>query len=623
MRCSPNNFWRPKSWRGLIWGVLALAALPAMAQQPPQRATGAPRSILPDINQETAGSGGVAMGGVEASVLADDGTVVLGPLGPQDGGFGPALWQGAPFTTIAALMARLPAVDGSTAAHDLARRLLLSAASVQADVRDGSAISGADRRLMALRLEKLADRGDLEGALGLATLMGQQQRDGKAAQLMANVFLLGDDYQRACGIAQAQIETNPTPQWLETLAFCRTLTGDRAGAALTVELLRENNASPPVFYELLDYLAQPEARPKVVLDTLTPLSPLLLAMSLVAGAQLPPDIMNDAGPLLLARLATAPSLTAQTRLAAAWSVARLGGLKPARLRQLYAALPYSARERRAAAVVAPSLNEAGAMALFVQALAAAQDPAEQARLVRAASRYGRDMNELPLLAALSADLLADLPVTADTLAAAPDVVRLLLLTGDPDSARQWYEALRAEAGAQPPDEQPDGLPAMPAPPGDPEAAAMMIDLWPLMLITAGGSGASPDLTMTPGVLELWWQHQQPLSPDARARRAALVLSLAEAMDLAPPQDAWAWIGDAPGAMAGAMPSDDMWPEFTAAAAQGRLGEMVLTTLVVMGPDGPRGLSPVFLAAAVRGFMAAGLDKDARRLAAEAMIGQGF
>src|SRR5690606_2446185 len=145
----------------------------------------------------------------------------------------------------------------------------------------------------------------------------------------------------------------------------------------------------------------------------------------------------------------------------------------------------------------------------------------------------------------------------------------------------------------------------------------------LMLITAGQQDLPPELALTPQVLELWWQHQQSLPPAARTRRAALLLTLAEALDMTPPQDAWAWIGNAPDAMTGTMPSEDMWPEVTDAAAQGRVGEMVLMTLGVMGPDGPSGVSPVFLAAAVRGFLAAGLERDARRLAAEAMIGQGF
>lgn len=630
MRCSPNNLWRAAS----IWGALVLAALPATAQQIPPRATGAPRSILPSVNQETVGPGGVALEGVEAAALSDQ-PVVLGPLGPREGGFDLNLWHGTPSTTVAALMSRLPAADGSTTAHDLARRLLLSAASVQAEVR-GGAVSGADRRLMAVRLEKLAEHGDLNGAVALASLMSQEQQDPQTAKRMADVFLLGDDYQRACAIAQAQIETNPTPQWLQALAFCRTLTGDHAGAALTVELLRENDTVPPAFYQLLDRVGQPQGGQKIVLDDISPLSPLLLAMSLTANAQLPPGIMTDAAPLLLARLATTPSLPAPDRLSAAWRVARLGGFEPMRLRQLYAALPFSDRERRAAAVVAPSLSEAGAMALFVQALAGTQDPAEQARLVQAAARYGRDAGALPLLAALTADLLAALPVTADTMAAAPDMVRLLLLVGDPASARRWYEAVRAEAGAQASDTPQDeagfvtGMPeatlAEPmavAPAGDPEAVAMMIDLWPLMLITAGQQDLPPELALTPQVLELWWQHQQSLPPAARTRRAALLLTLAEALDMTPPQDAWAWIGNAPDAMTGTMPSEDMWPEFTDAAAQGRVGEMVLMTLVVMGPDGPSGVSPVFLAAAVRGFLAAGLERDARRLAAEAMIGQGF
>lgn len=562
-----------------------------------QDATGAPRSILPVVTQETT-TPPPASDGVVASQLGD-GPQALGPLNADNGGFGPDLWRGAPSPLVTALMSRLPTADGSPAVHDLARRLLLTAASVDPDSPAGGALSAADRRLAAVRLEKLAARGDLEGSAALAAAVGTEMRDAAAAQLKADVFLLADDVERACDVATQEIESTPSPDWLKVLAFCRSLMGDRAGAALTMDLLQETAVEMPVFYQLLDFLLTPEPRPALELTTLQPASPLLLAMALSTALPLPADAAENASPLMLAKLATVPSLAAPQRLEAAWAVARLGGLEPVRLRQLYAALPFSDQERRAAAVVAPSLGEAAAMALFTQAIAQAEDGAAQARLVQAAVQYAKSIRELPLLAALTADLLTPVDTTGPV-EAAPDLARLLLLAGKADAARAWYDALRISA---------DG--------SDPAAVTALIDLWPLLLVGAGGG-----VPLSPEVADLWWQHQQPLPADVRSAKAALLLALLEALGTPAPESAWTWL-DGGVAGLGMIPGGDVWEGLTEAAAQGRLGETALSALVAMGEGGPARHAPMALAAVVRSLLAVGLEADARRLAVEAMTAQGF
>ena len=72
-----------------------------------------------------------------------------------------------------------------------------------------------------------------------------------------------------------------------------------------------------------------------------------------------------------------------------------------------------------------------------------------------------------------------------------------------------------------------------------------------------------------------------------------------------------------------MPSAALWTDQLQAAQAKRLGETVLTTLILARAGDRLGTEPVVLARAVAGLKAVGLDAEARAIALEAALAAGI
>jgi hypothetical protein len=111
--------------------------------------------------------------------------------------------------------------------------------------------------------------------------------------------------------------------------------------------------------------------------------------------------------------------------------------------------------------------------------------------------------------------------------------------------------------------------------------------------------------------------------DTAASRAGLLLALLGALDepvsaaeLAP------WLAAAPPAPQ-PEPSAAAWAAAGQAAADRRIGETVMLTLIIARAGDRLTPDPIVLARAVAGLRAVGLDRDARGLAIEAAIAAGL
>jgi len=198
--------------------------------------------------------------------------------------------------------------------------------------------------------------------------------------------------------------------------------------------------------------------------------------------------------------------------------------------------------------------------------------------------------------------VAEIAPTAETLPAAADIARLLLLAGRSEQAAAWYTALRAAASG-----------------GDGKATAALVDLWPLMIIGVAGDA----VPFSPEILDLWWQNRQTLAEDVRQQQGLALFTLLEAMGFAVPETAWSAVRGDPAVSAEAPPSDPVWNGMIEAAAAGRVGETVLSAIIVCGEGGPAATPPLLMASVVRALKDVGLHADARRLAVEALIARGF
>jgi hypothetical protein len=74
---------------------------------------------------------------------------------------------------------------------------------------------------------------------------------------------------------------------------------------------------------------------------------------------------------------------------------------------------------------------------------------------------------------------------------------------------------------------------------------------------------------------------------------------------------------------GTVPNGALWLDQQQAAKAGRLGETVLTTILLASAGDHLAAEPIVLAQAVAGLQAVGLGADARALAVEAALDAGI
>ena len=121
----------------------------------------------------------------------------------------------------------------------------------------------------------------------------------------------------------------------------------------------------------------------------------------------------------------------------------------------------------------------------------------------------------------------------------------------------------------------------------------------------------------------WWGTPSQAPMPARARNAALLLTLVGALGHEVPAASWERVYAAAGYGAEAAPSPGYLQALVRAARDGRLGEAVLLALVSLGRDGPAAAHPLVLGEVVSALRRVGLEEDARRIALEAVLAREF
>ncbi|MGF7172706.1 hypothetical protein [Azospirillum doebereinerae] len=512
----------------------------------------------------------------------------LGPPDPDgagllDGvqGLGGDPWRGIGRAELLPLIAALPVNAPSPAAKALARRLLLSAGSpaVQADEPPPA------RRFGALRIEKLARLGDPRGAADLAArLPGVLAADEAAARALTDSELLAGSID--CGKAQERGRGFDDLYWRKLELFCRVRTGDRAGAELTLALLREKAPHTDPFLPVAEALiggAPPPAR------NIRDSAPLTLAALRTARVGVPPDRLALTDPAVLAAVATNSSTDPATRVAAGERAAAALFLDTRQLLDLYGVVPARGDELLRVKDIAERDRTARTRALVHQAMAAAMDGTRRVALAALAVDLVEPRLRAGPVGNAAAGLLDSVSPTADAAALAPAAARLYHALGRLDAAKRWQDlALRG---------------------------ARMADvawLWPLATVATGSGPSSLGLRA--------WLDEALRGADAPARaRIAGQLALLQAVGVTVPDEAWLAATDGAGPPAGGDGADPaLWQRLGDAANGGRIGETVVTALLLLGDGGPAAVSPLVTARVAANLRAVGLGPDGRALAREAM-----
>lgn len=604
------------SWRArrvLVYGSLALlavvwlAAPPAQAQDDtPQERVGAPVRLFPPRNEtktEDDEAEKIILGqpltekekmeegaGVQISPLQALDPSSVGLIGPEEGGFGPALWAGSERAQIEALLPRIPVGTVSRAMQQLTRRLLISTAPVPAG-------QPTVPSLLGLRAERLAAAGDIAAAEELIRLAPPQLDDPLIARVQADGLLLAGDNNGACARIESEVASgNNEPYWIKRLSFCRALNGEIAAARLAADLLRElGETGDDAFFTLVAALSGDSS--SAVVSLIDPTA-LHLAMLRAASQNIPADSVPGASPAILRAIASAPNTELDVRLEAAEAAEAVGALRSSALAQIYASVIFSVDETANAVTIAEESPGPRANALLFQVSQIQTVPTARAEALRAAWLVGRQNGGFMTSARISQSALRSFNLGPDLAWFAGDAGLALLAAGETELARRWFDMAREMASEQ-----------------RPEAAKAVLDLWPLMQIAT----QQEPIRFLPEIVSSWWQGQQDLPETRRLEKASLIYTLFEAFDYPVPTGDWFALMNGPLSTGANIPSAAALRGLRIATRGGRIGETVIYALLILGNTGPAGVSPQTLEEVVRALRAVGLDEDARAIAVEAVL----
>lgn len=580
----------------------------APSVQPPAGITVAPRPL---------DGAGITVNRLE-SVDPD----AIGLIGEDQGGFPLTLWQGARWSVVSGLMPRMPAGLSSPALRDMARRLLVSQASVPVG-------KPLDASFVALRIDRLLAMGDVGNALALLKITPDERRDEALARTRIEALFFDNNNADACKAVVNATRDYSGLYWSQAQAFCLALSGAHARASLIADLLREREDEiEKVFFAAIDALAGAKRGESPALNAP---SALHLAMMRAAGFKFPAEIVQTAQASVLRAVALAPNAALEVRLIAAEKAHRIGALKDDEIVRLYLGIPFSKAELSGPISAAEESWTPRTRALLVRAAAAQSVALAKAEVLRRAWQLGQERDGYAEIAGTSVPVVAGIEPAVELLWFAKDAARVLFAAGRTDRALAWYAIAAADS------ERIE------------EARDAETVLWPLAVLAdnneagnrpagagAPGNDATGNNAARPARLDAvpldaarlrsWFEARRQADAQAVSRQAAAFYTLLEAMGRTVPAALWQSLLDRPFAAAadGGNGLNAVWTHSVETASAGtRLGETVLLATVGAGDTGDKGLSLGDAARLIVALRRIGLEAAARRLAVETAMAAGL
>jgi hypothetical protein len=385
----------------------------------------------------------------------------------------------------------------------------------------------------------------------------------------------------ACGAVNERARRYSTPWWNEALIGCQALTGAYDQASLGVSVMRDQKSDrDPAFETLINAILGHRGK----LDKLPDPSPFRMTLLATAKLPLPADALASAGPAALAVWATSDKEPIAARLAAGEKAEALGALPPAGLGLLYGAVE-SKPDEQGTLLKSGKLPDDPRSRAILYNLARTNEPgalrvSALAPLIADARRRGAFIP----MARLIAPLVAELQPSPDLQSFAPDAARVLLASGAYDRAAPWIALA-----------------------GRPELSVIA------NFVQIGGN---ENASLGNAIAAL-----KALDPEAARRQGDLLVTLASALSM--PLNGIDLATLLRSTHSGTVPNGALWLDQQQAAKAGRLGETVLTTVLLASAGDRLSSEPIVLAQAIAGLQVVGLDADARALAVEAALDAGI
>lgn len=492
-----------------------------------------------------------------------------------------AFWTGTPYSLLAESLPRLPVRVVSRAA----RALTLEVLTAPADPAAGPRLAA---RLAALRGERLYAMGQLEAADAAFRAAAPFMPDSARAPAEIETGLLLHGYRVACEAVARHLAVRSTPYLERANAACQAMAGAHTKAALALGLLRERGIAMGDVFAGLVMAQQPElARPLGALGGADAWSIRLLAETKLPW---PEDAIRLGAPALLRAVAGSANEPIAVRIGAAERAFLLGALDHPALVALYGTARFRAGAFRHAERLPLAQYTPLKRALLFQAAMRAPDPRARIEILSNWWRLARADRSEPLASLVTAPLVIDLRPGAEWRENAAALSRVFFHAGELDRALAWYAWLRVATFKD-------------------MESYMRLGAIARLADTGGTSWTAADV-------RAWAAYQRRQA--SGERRIALLKALEEGLG--------AKRNGALVAGRAAVAPDERaagWRTAAAAARAGRQGEAILLMLTALGHDGVARAEPRALGAAVGVLATLGRGAEARQLAVEAALANGF
>ena len=490
---------------------------------------------------------------------------MVGVLEPGNFGLGATAFGNAGGAYLATLMNRLDAPLPSRWTTILLRRALLSRVAAPAGIHP---VDWA-----AARASLLLQMGDADAARLLVQSVDRELYTPLMVQAAAQTALATADPAALCPVVEpARDLSDDDAVWTLAEAMCAALEGEPARADSLVDQARRQGGGGidlRLAEKIVGAGAQTRRSVTIEWEGVDEITPWRFGLASATGVAIPQPLLQGAGPRINAWLARAPMVPLEQRLEAAWTAASLGIFSSRSLVDIYSLLYDATDPAEVAGTVGARLRTAWTH----------RQPAERVESMQALWAEGPPQLRYGHLI-LTAGAAARIQPSSDFASQSEDLIASMLSAGMDREAARWGAVVEEDGTDR---------------------------AWALIAVGA----ARPAVDLSANRVEAFIDSDA--SEDKRLSRA-LVATLAGLGRLS---------GEDAAALASAagfrLTNDGSWGRAIDEAARARQPATVaLLAAVGMQTDGWAGVPPSALFRLVRALRVAGLEYEARMIAAEAL-----
>jgi hypothetical protein len=489
-------------------------------------------------------------------------TDFVGPLQPGNFGLAPAAFGQTNGILLRGMMRRLSAPLPSRWASILLRRALLSRVPVPAGLQPVDWV--------AERAALLLEMGEADAARMLVQSVDVEQYTPRMIEAAGETALATSDPAALCPIVAPARSMSQDQVWALADGMCAALEGEAARAGAIIDQIRDRSGQS-IDLQLAEKVvgagAETRRAAEIRWDGVGQVTPWRFGLASATGTVLPANLIESAPPRILAWLARAPMVPLEQRLAAASTAASLGVFSSHSLVELYSLALDQTDPAETAGTVGARLRSA-----WIE-----QDPARRLEAMRSLWTQSEAPVERQARLILTAGAAARIPVSADYVADAPNLIASMMSAGLDSQAARWGPVIEANGSSD--------------------------KAWAMLALGA----PRLDVAVDGGRIQAFVGADD--SPGQR-RGPLLVAALAGLGRISADQAASA--GFRPGA-------GDVWTQAIDRAAQERApGTVALLAAVGMQTTDWSGVPPDYLFRIVRALRTVGMEFEARMIAAEAV-----